>query len=50
MGQATHGHGGEPDATERETGQVEIHQLARSVFICPGTIHEIPEEWRQVLD
>ena len=34
MGQSAHGHGGEPDAAEREAGQVEVHQLAQGVFIC----------------
>ncbi len=42
MSQTTHGHGGESDATEREAGQVEVHQLARSVCICSLTIHETP--------
>ena len=41
MGQAGERHGGQTDAAEREACEVGVHQLARSVFICGLTIHEI---------
>ena len=50
MSQTAHGHGGESYTTKCEAGQVEVHQLARGVFICSLTIHEIPGAWRLVLD